>query len=477
MGLPGRSQAKMRHFRAGIRSAALPSVLGLLLGCSNSANGFAPAESKPDASASDAEAEPDVGPGIIGNGEAKPPCVGLKCNQVPCDRGETTVSGTVFDPAGKTPLYNVIVYVPNTPVEPFTDGATCDQCGAAVSGSPVVTALTDPKGNFVLKNVPVGDDIPLVMQVGRWRRQVTIPKVSRCRNNPLTDREMTRLPRTRDEGDIPKMALATGGCDALECLLRKIGIDDSEFSDPAGNGRVHLYRGQGGGSFRTGSFSRDDAYDFWVDEDKLKGYDIVLNSCECSPLPRQSKGGVQAYQPMKGYLNAGGKLFGTHYHYNWFSDGPQEFRSVADWLPGSGLSGDPYYINTTFPKGQAFADWFKFVVPSSVPGQVGLTYADTDVGTVTSQATNWIYSGRLPNSYSSKYLSFNTPTTAPDDEKCGRAVFSDLHVASGFSQTPFPSGCDLQAMTEQEKALEFLFFDLSSCVQKDSEPPQPPVPR
>ena len=41
------------------------------------------------------------------------------------------------------------------------------------------------------------------------------------------------------------MAFATGDVDALECVLRKIGIDDSEFTEPTGTGRVHIYTGNG----------------------------------------------------------------------------------------------------------------------------------------------------------------------------------------------------------------------------------------
>src|SRR5204862_3752078 len=106
-----------------------------------------------------------------------------------------TLTGTVFDPSGTVALYNAVVYVPNAPVEPFKAGVTCDNCGTALSGKPIATALTDAKGQFALKNVPVGVDVPLVIQIGRWRRQITIPaaNVEKCGSKPL-DAEVTRLP-------------------------------------------------------------------------------------------------------------------------------------------------------------------------------------------------------------------------------------------------------------------------------------------
>src|SRR4051812_3499434 len=177
-------------------------------------------------------------------------CDNLCLKQMKCPNGkDTTISGIVHAPTppafgAADPLYNVTVYVPNAQVESFTPGVTCSMCAAVSSGSPLVITATGPDGRFVLKNAPVADDVPLVIQVGRWRRQVTIPKITPCADNPLPD-ELTRLPRNKAEGDIPLIAISTGRVDALECVLRKIGVDNAEFTLPTGNGRIHLYRENG----------------------------------------------------------------------------------------------------------------------------------------------------------------------------------------------------------------------------------------
>lgn len=417
--------------------------------------------------------------GSLLGGEGGGPCVGLECQQQSCSGGgSTTVSGQILDPAGKTPLYNVIVYVPNAPVTAPADGyATCDQCGS-VASSPVVSALSDTSGNFKLTNVPVGTNIPLVVQVGKWQRLYTIPTVNACTDNPI-DPSNTRLPKNSTEGHLPKIAVATGNFDSLECFIRKIGIDDSEFSDGNGTGRVQLYQGEGGSKIdnATPRAYGAPATDLWDNEATLKGFDIVALTCEGDTYSEDKP--ASALDNMRDYTNGGGRVFATHYHYYWFENEPAS-ATVATW-GASSASGD-YLVDTTFPKGSDFADWLQNVHATTTRGDVPLNPDDVtdDVKAVNSaQAQRWIYQGTSATNYATKYMTFNTPVGSAPADQCGRVVYSDIHVSSDSapeqaSTTTFPALCASGSLTPQEQALEFLFFDLNACVQDDSTPVAPP---
>ena len=176
-------------------------------------------------------------------------CAGIACNIDKCDgRPKTTVKGTVYDPGGKLPLYNVMVYVPNTALDDLVEGVSCQKCDTTVSGQPVAAALTDAAGSFTMSDVPVGTNIPVVIQTGKWRRRVMLPEVKACQDNVFTGTDTFRLPKSQAEGHLPKIAMTRGGADSLECLLRRVGVADSEFTNPDGPGRINIYYETGGGT-------------------------------------------------------------------------------------------------------------------------------------------------------------------------------------------------------------------------------------
>jgi hypothetical protein len=225
-------------------------------------------------------------------------CTGLECNQI-CPSANLT--GTIYDPAGVNVLPGVVVYVPNGTVSALTDGVQCDTCASLYSGSPIASAVTGADGKFTLANVPVGVNFPLVIQTGRWRRQVTVNAIvgvcgSGTPTAALPSGESSRLPSKKSEGDIPKMALSMSAGDHLECLLRKIGIEDSEFTAPSGTGRVHLYAYNGltyPGTTCTSPTNGTCANDLWSSPTQLDKYAAVIAPCDKNPFG----GSPAAYNP------------------------------------------------------------------------------------------------------------------------------------------------------------------------------------
>ena len=403
-------------------------------------------------------------------------CTSGACQVDPCPNGGTTsVSGVVYDPANVNPLYNVIVYVPNAAVDDLPTGATCDRCGQ-VSGEPITSTLTNAKGEFTLNDVPVADNLPIVVQVGKWRRQFTIPAPTTCVDTPITDRNLTRLPRNQAEGHLPRIALTTGGAGPLECWLRKIGISESEMTPPAGQGRVNFYAGENGtakyNASLNGGVSFPAAPTFWSDVNSLKSYDIVLLSCE--GIERPTNKSEAARKAMQEYTSAGGRVFASHFHNYWFQFGPAPFPSVAQW----NAQPDPpnpftAAIDMTFPKGQALAEWLVNVGSATSLGNLTIVDGKNTVSRhVDGISQRWIYSD---SPATAQYLSFNTPVG--EAAQCGRVVMSDIHSSSmdlSSTNTAFPDGCQTTTLSDQEKALEFMLFDLSGCLIGDNQPPSPP---
>jgi hypothetical protein len=430
-----------------------------------------------------------VGTGFGTGGDAAAPCEGLRCQQVACGGGgDTTVTGTVFAPNGTIPIYNAIVYVPNAEPTSLVKGATCDKCGA-VTGDPVTSTLTEPNGNFILKNVPSGKNIPLVVQVGKWRRKATIPEVKSCIENKILDPELTRLPKKQSEGDMPQIALTSGGCDTLGCMLPKVGIDRSEFGvvTDGPSKAVHTYIGEGTGGevFGSGPNGAPPASALWNDINRLKTYDMLILSCECREArdgdgdPSPSKDAT-SFAAMNQYLNAGGRIFTTDFMYTWYKYSPDlQMASSASIPGGAPLIGGSMTLDATFPKGKALRDWMNVVVPGSngqiTPDRLYANYQSA----VASKTQVWASSPAAGSVLGPRVLTTNVPVGVDAAQQCGKGVHIDAHVNSPLDGNDvvnayFPNSCP-DPIKPAENLLAFFFFDLASCIQNEQEAPTPPV--
>jgi hypothetical protein len=426
-------------------------------------------------------------------------CTNL-CLQIPtCAAGVTTsISGTVVAPTPPQygtpdPLYGAVVYIPNSPggaLDDFPNGVSCDQCGAQASGQPLVTFTTGPNGQFKLTGVPAGANIPVVYQLGRWRREVFV-NVTACQDNPLT-LDQTRFPRKQHEftpyDNIPLTALVTGSVDALECVLRKIGIDDTQVGDPttpaygATSPRLQLYLGSPTNSGADNGAASGVSYDsktpkesvLWTSAANIEQYDQVLLACQGGADTRTAK----ALAAMEAYANVGGRVYATHYSYDWIFTN-DTWKTTADWSQADQPNIPPNTVTATvdqgFADGQAFAQWLVYAGASAVAGSVPISVSRHDVfPPFANGGEEWLYATQ-PDTDTPLHYTFDTPVGTPPAQQCGRVLYSDFHVTDSqtTSSTRYPNECSTGKMTSQEKVLEFNIFNLASCIQGNPPPPPP----
>jgi hypothetical protein len=437
-------------------------------------------------------------------------CTGV-CQMIPtCTAGATTtLTGTVMDPAGLHPLYDALVYIPNNPndpgLQPFSAGITCNVCGATAAGDPLVSTFTAPDGTFTLTGVPTGSNILLVAQLGRWRRQFSVNIPTSCGANALPS--ALTMPQNHTQGDIPRIGVLTGGFDPMECVLRKMGVQDSEFTDPTGTGHIQFYlptqahapanpfgifAGEcppnpygAGAQISSATPPQSTLFGTTGAQPTINQYDVVILACE------GYEEDMQANWPNLGaYTSAGGRVFMTDYSYDWMTASTPAaqnpaYSGVATWHTGQNPQGSPetgVIDLVSNPKGMAFEQWLQIVGASVVgSGDVSLNPVFHNSDGVVSPTQQWLYWGTS----TPIHFTFNTPVGAASASQCGRAVYSDWHADTlGFSGNypscpyqltkaapyyshglTFPAECDTNPMTPQEAILEFMLFDLTACVQ------------
>jgi hypothetical protein len=255
-------------------------------------------------------------------------------------------------------------------------------------------------------------------------------------------------------------------------VLRSIGIDESEFTAPTGNGAVHLYKNSE--DFGGGGGGGNDLSQLLSDYDKMATYNLLFVNCTGERAQNQPAGWKQN---MFQYVNSGGRLYVTDWAYDYMEQIP-EFAPYV-FFQGAGNETQPQPPETAF-YAHSGSDLKGTIVDDVLKEWMMAAGASTD-GTL-----NIIGSWALANHVSANpdyethvwvegtASGMKRPFTATFDYNlCGKVLWSSYHTqepgGGGFDTSPtggFPTYCKSTptTMIPQEKVLEFLIFHISDCI-------------
>lgn len=415
-----------------------------------------------------------------------------------CVTCDTRVVGKVYDPSGASPtsgannlpLAGVTVFQPSGALTKFTDGVACDSCASLDSPS-ITKSITDASGAFTLYNVTPGNT-RIVVQSGRWRREITVPVSACVTNQPAAG--TFRMPRNQKDGngnvaDIPKIAIVTGNQESLACLMAKIGIThtgtSSEMkgrSSPSNTNRIQIWRDNG---MKTSSPSADEGVDLFS-QATLDEYTAVIMECgggegDIRSMSNSKKNAALAY------ANKGGRLFLNHWSAEYLVR-DTSFGSTSTWVSESQINNQPdnhVRVQTGTDAQQLFYDWLENVGASNngwMSIAEGRTHSKVPNASTTTEWIrghgNWGPPG-IPNhagAYNMSY-SFETPIggTCSAFSGTGRVVVNSMHVSPARGSTgTFPTSCSNNiALTAEEKALVYQLFQLTACQLGGAPQPAP----
>ena len=439
--------------------------------------------------------------GVVGDGATGPDGAVTLPDGAVVKGGRLT--GIITNPAGTRPGYGAAVYIPSGLITPFPAGVACDTCANLFSGLPAVAStVSGPDGSFVLDGVPPDAPFRLVIQVGRFRRQVTVPAIAASGSAVLAP-ALAHLPATQlggvsgnaGEGDLPKIALVTGLSDQVECSLKKLGIALTEFTSPTGGGRVHFYNFAmvngytGGAGAYTGAgvpFPGAGDADALVDtRATLDTYNAVVLGCTGSTAaptaPQQAN--------VLGWTGSGGRLIATHIAApDFIQNQPAPTSAVAAFTLGAdsidrGPPALPAKVDTSFVQGAAMASWLTSAGSMDPAGVLTLPQWRHDVASVGPGATRWLsgdssmppLSRQPPGGPLVSAFSFDAPVGAPAAMQCGRVAVPEMHVDTLVAHNAWPSECDAAlAISPEDLAFEFLLLRALACLAPLTAPPTGP---
>lgn len=430
-----------------------------------------------------------TGGGSSGGGSGGGSGCGADCMNK-CPNGtQTDLRGVVTAPNGIDPVPGAVVYVPYALPE-FPEEVSCDVCGE-LAGNAVVQARTNPDGSFLLQKLPTAENQPpntavtVVVQKGRFRKVSQVPIANACTENDLGDSDLFRLPQRHNppHEHLPKIAIATGDYDKMECVLRSLGIADDQFGAPAADKRIHLYNA----SLHEEDSSWPSVATLFDDPNLLSTYNIVFLNCGNSQESVLSDASFRTR--LLDYVGAGGRLYVTDQAYDFVE---QVFPEPIDFAPDATTNpSQPEEMNAA-QVGNDMAG-----TDATLTDQDMITWLDAveaRSGDTILKNGNQIYVTHFLIGWVMQYAvhvsetvkmwlfanidggnpSMDPLTTTFDYNQCGRVLYSSYHTlgreSAGlcgglFPPCPsFPAYCETLDLSPQERVLEYLIFHVADCV-------------
>ncbi len=384
-----------------------------------------------------------------------------------CPGQEATVTGTALAPNGADPVPGASVFIPARVPELFPPDVKCEVCGHLGKSNNLWYTTTAPNGRFTLKNVCPGK-WPLVVQNGRFRRLVYINVAAGA--TMAVPAGQSRLPRRHKEfvqaDSIPKIAVATGDFDKMECVLRKMGLADGTFD---------LYEAA---SSRKSPKTLPSFKNLIANLNKMKTYNIIFINCTANTFEKELASST-IRKNLNDYVNAGGRLYVTDWSYDWIEQ-VEPFAPFIDFEPGASssapeplnaaaLGADGLKVSAKIKDSQ-MAQWL-----TAFPGAISGGNSKIEHFLI-----NWVIIHKLGKetklwvegsikSTTGALTGVRPLTVTFNFKSCGKVLYSSYHTEgredeSVISPKAFPAYCGGK-FSPQDRILEYLIFDIASCIK------------
>jgi hypothetical protein len=388
-------------------------------------------------------------------------------NRPTCAGQEATISGTVLAPNGADPVPGASVFIPSQVPELFPPNVQCEVCGTMGGGTNWWYTTSAYNGQFTLKGVCPGKR-PVVFQNGRFRRLVYV-EVTASGSLQLPAAQ-TRLPRRNQEFDladaVPKIAVGTGDYDKMECVLRKIGLDDKA---------IDLYEDA---EVMTSPNKLTSFSTLINDLAKMKTYNVIFINCTANTFEDELKKPT-VRDNITQYIQSGGRFYVTDWSYDWIEQ-VEALSPFIDFEGGSPWGAKPEPANAA----AMGADGLKIMAALKQPellqwmgqfpgavsgGQAQIQYFLIDwviMHAVSKDVKLWV-EGSIKSRDGS--ISGVRPLTVTFNFKnCGKILYTSYHTEGRedeFLPKAFPQYCSSATSSPQDRILEYLIYDIANCVK------------